>query len=78
MMPRYADGGPAGPADRTTCKEFRQSFQPDYGAGTIIMKPEFFAEVDDGRITLTFHFWSGKRITHYLTKSGTTVTGSTT
>jgi endoglucanase len=78
MEAEYADGSPAGPANWTTYKEFWQNFQPDYSAGTIIMKPEFFAEVNDGRITLTFHFWSGKQITYYVTKSGTTVTGATT
>ncbi|TMR21317.1 cellulase [Nonomuraea turkmeniaca] len=78
MEAKYADGSPAGPANWTTYKEFWQNFQPDYSAGTIIMKPEFFAEVNDDRITLTFHFWSGKQITYYVTKSGTTVTGATT
>ncbi len=42
------------------------------------VKPEFFAEVNDGRVTLTFHFRSGAQITYFITKSGTTVTGSTT
>ena len=50
------DGSPAGPANWTPYKEFWSNFQPDYSAGTIILKPEFFAEVNDGRVTLTFHF----------------------
>nr|WP_225311950.1 cellulase family glycosylhydrolase [Microbispora cellulosiformans] len=78
MEAKYADGSPAGPANWTSYKEFWASFQPDYTANTIILKPEFFAEVNDGRVTLTFHFWSGTKITYYITKSGTTVTGSTT
>ncbi|MET8761923.1 cellulase family glycosylhydrolase [Lentzea sp. NPDC004782] len=77
MEAKYADGRPAGPANWTTFKEFWQNFQPDYAAGGMILKPEFFAEVADGRVTLTFHFWSGTQITYYLTKSGTSVTGST-
>jgi len=77
MDAKYADGRPAGPANWTTFKEFWQNFQPDYAAGGMILKPEFFAEVADGRVTLTFHFWSGTQITYYLTKSGTSVTGST-
>ncbi|MFC6084889.1 cellulase family glycosylhydrolase [Sphaerisporangium aureirubrum] len=77
MEAKYADGSGAGPANWTTYKEFWSSFQPDYTAGTIILKPEFFAEVNDGRVTLTFHFWSGKQVTYYITKSGTTVTGAT-
>lgn len=52
--------------------------QPDYNANTIILKLEFFNEVNDRRVTLTFHFWSGTQVTYYITKSGTSVTGSTT
>ncbi|MFC5827999.1 cellulase family glycosylhydrolase [Nonomuraea insulae] len=78
MEAKYADGSPAGPANWTPYKEFWQHFQPDYNANTIILKPEFFAEVNDGPVTLTFHFWSGTQITYHLTKSGTTVTGSAT
>ncbi|MFF0306933.1 cellulase family glycosylhydrolase [Streptosporangium sp. NPDC004379] len=77
MEAKYADGSPAGPANWTPYKHFWEHFQPDYTANTIILKPEFFAEVNDGRVTLTFHFWSGTKITYNITKSGTTVTGST-
>ncbi len=28
-------------------------------------------------MTLTFHYWSGTKVTYYVTKSGTTVTGTT-
>jgi endoglucanase len=76
MEARYADGSPAGPANWTTYKEFWTHFQPDLSAGTILLKPEFFAEVNDGAVTLTFHFWSGTQITYRLTRSGSTVTGS--
>ncbi|WDZ87828.1 cellulase family glycosylhydrolase [Micromonospora cathayae] len=76
MEATYADGSPAGPANWTPYKEFWSTFQPDYSANTILLKPEFFAEVNDGPVTLTFHFWSGTKITYRLTKSGTTVTGS--
>ncbi|TNH31733.1 cellulase [Micromonospora orduensis] len=76
MEAKYADGSPAGPANWTSYKEFWSNFQPDYTANTIIMKPEFFAEVNDGAVTLTFHFWSGTKITYRVTKSGTSVTGS--
>lgn len=78
MEARYADGSAAGPANWTTYKEFWSNFQPDYGANTIILKPEFFAEVRDGAVTLTFHFWSGTQITYRVTKTGTSVTGSAT
>lgn len=43
-----------------------------------LLRPAFFAEVNDNaRVALTFHFWSGTRVTYFVTKSGSTVTGST-
>jgi aryl-phospho-beta-D-glucosidase BglC (GH1 family) len=55
--------------------------------GTTSMPTDFFTEevdkvrvptVNDGaRVTLTFHFWSGAKATYYITKNGTSVTGST-
>ncbi|MDX3659021.1 cellulase family glycosylhydrolase [Streptomyces sp. ID05-26A] len=75
MEAKYADGSPAGPANWTSFKEFWQHFQPDHGSGAIILKPEFFAEVADGGVTLTFHFWSGTRTTYTITRSGTAVSG---
>ncbi|BEL04047.1 hypothetical protein Q0Z83_022380 [Actinoplanes sichuanensis] len=72
----YADGSPAGPADWTTYKQFWEHFQPDYTANVIILKEAFFAEVDDGPVTLTFHFWSGASTTYRISRSGTTVTGA--
>ncbi len=78
MEARYADGSIAGPYNWTSFKEFWTHFQPDSNAGTIILKPEFFNEVNDGaRVTLTFHFWSGTQVTYYVTKTGSSVTGST-
>ncbi|MEU1888888.1 cellulase family glycosylhydrolase [Micromonospora rifamycinica] len=76
MEAKYADGSGAGPANWTSYKEFWTHFQPDYSANTILLKPEFFAEVNDGPVTLTFHFWSGTQITYRITKSGSSVTGS--
>jgi endoglucanase len=77
MEAKYADGANAGPADWTSFKQFWAHFQPDYAAGRLILKPEFFAELRDGRVTVTFHFWSGTRITYYITKNGDAVTGGT-
>jgi endoglucanase len=55
--------------------------------GTTSMPTDFFTEVidnvrvpavrDGARVTLTLHFWSGTRVTYYVTKNGTSVTGST-
>ena len=78
MEARYADGSNAGPHNWTSFKEFWVTFQPDYNANGIILKPEFFNEVNDGaRVTLTFHFWSGTQISYFVTKSGSSVTGTT-
>ncbi|WP_170231924.1 hypothetical protein [Saccharothrix saharensis] len=44
----------------------------------LISEPEFSAEPDHGRTTLTFHAWSGTQVTHHITKSSTAVAGSTT
>ncbi|MFG3339960.1 cellulase family glycosylhydrolase [Glycomyces sp. NPDC048151] len=77
MEAKYADGTNAGPADWTSYKEYWQHFQPDYSAGTTLLKTAFFDEVDDDRpVTLTFHFWGGGTVSYEITKSGTTVTGS--
>ncbi|GAA1314269.1 cellulase family glycosylhydrolase [Saccharothrix xinjiangensis] len=76
MEAKYADGTPAGPANWTTFKEFGHIFEPDYAAGRLILKPDFFTEVKDGPVQLTFHFWSGAQTTYRITKSGTAVTGS--
>lgn len=77
MEATYADGSFAGPHTWTSFKECDVAFALDYAAGGIVLKPEFFAEVNDGaRVTLTFHFWSGTTVTYYVTKSGSTVTGT--
>ncbi|MFC8799581.1 cellulase family glycosylhydrolase [Promicromonospora sp. NPDC057138] len=75
MEATYADGSNAGPASWTSYKQFDVTFSPDYAARTITLTPDFFAEVNDGRVDLTFHFWSGDTVTYTLTKTGTTVTG---
>ncbi|MFD6141614.1 cellulase family glycosylhydrolase [Promicromonospora sp. NPDC060271] len=76
MEAKYADGTNAGPHSWTSYKEFDVAFAPDYPAGTIRLTPAFFAEVNDGTVNLTFHFWSGDTVTYTLTKTGTQVTGT--
>ncbi|WP_454859434.1 cellulase family glycosylhydrolase [Promicromonospora soli] len=76
MEAKYSDGSNAGPQSWTSYKEFDVTFRPDYEAGTITLTPELFAEVNDGTVNLTFHFWSGDTLTYTLTKTGTTVTGT--
>jgi endoglucanase len=75
MEAKYADGSNAGPQNWTSYKQFDVTFSPDYAARTITLTPDFFAEVNDGRVNLTFHFWSGDTVRYTLTKSGSTVTG---
>ncbi|WP_410534818.1 cellulase family glycosylhydrolase [Streptomyces sp. KL2] len=78
MEAKYADGTNAGPHDWTSYKEFDRAFAPDYAGGATVLTSDFFAEVRDGaRVTLTFHYWSGATVTYHVTKSGTSVTGTT-
>jgi len=78
MEARYADGSNAGPHNWTSFKEFDVAFAPSYGSNTITLTSAFFNEVNNGqRVTLTFHFWSGTRVTYFVTESGTSVTGTT-
>jgi aryl-phospho-beta-D-glucosidase BglC (GH1 family) len=77
MEAKYADGTYAGPHDWTAFKEFWAAFRPDYTAGTISLTPDFFNAVrDDEPVTLTFHFWGGGTVDYTITKTGTTVTGT--
>ncbi|MEV0609527.1 cellulase family glycosylhydrolase [Polymorphospora rubra] len=78
MEATYTDGSNAGPHNWTPFKEFDHTFAPNYTANNIVLKPEFFAEVNDNsRVTLRFHFWSGEIVTYYVTRSGGNVTGTT-
>ncbi|MEV6237600.1 cellulase family glycosylhydrolase [Lentzea sp. NPDC051838] len=78
MEAKYDDGSNAGPQDWTSFKEFDYTFTPNYTDGRTRLKPEFFAAVrDNARVILTFHYWSGAKVTYYVTKSGSTVTGTT-
>ncbi|WP_207931147.1 hypothetical protein [Streptomyces sp. 8K308] len=41
--------------------EYGRTFTPNYAAGHITLKQDFFADVNDNpTVTLTFHFWSGE------------------
>lgn len=78
MEARYADGTNAGPANWTSFQQFSTAFAPDYTANTITMTPAFFDSVTDGApVTLTFHFWSGATVSYQVTRSGSSVTGTT-
>jgi len=78
MQSTYADGSGAGPASWTAYQQFDTAFTPDYANGAIVLPAAYVSSLTDGaRVTLTFHFWSGATATYYVTKSGSTVTGST-
>jgi aryl-phospho-beta-D-glucosidase BglC (GH1 family) len=78
MEAKYDDGTNAGPNDWTSFKEFDRTFTPDYAGGRTAVTSEFFAAVkNDSRVTLTFHYWSGTKVTYYVTRSGSAVAGAT-
>ncbi|MDT0346949.1 cellulase family glycosylhydrolase [Streptomyces litchfieldiae] len=63
MKAVYADGTNAGPHNWTSYKEYGRTFTPNYAAGQITLKQDFFAEVNDiSTVTLTYT----------LTRTGTT------
>lgn len=78
MEAKYADGGNAGPTSWTPYQQFNTAFAPDKAKEAIRLTPAFLDAVKgDARVKLTFHFWSGATTTYYVTKSGSTVTGTT-
>ncbi|KOV82815.1 cellulase family glycosylhydrolase [Nocardia sp. NRRL S-836] len=77
MEARYDDGTNAGPHDWTPFKEYDRAFAPDHTDGRTTLTAEFFAAVRDGaRVTLTFHYWSGAKVTYHVTRTGDSVTGT--
>ncbi|GGF90340.1 endoglucanase [Paenibacillus albidus] len=72
----YAAGGNAGPQDWTSYKEFGYTFSPAYDTGGIKLLPDFFKDVKDGEVKLTFHFWNGDKIQYKIVKNGTSVVGT--
>ncbi len=73
----YADGSNAGPADWTAFQEFNNNFRPDYTGNAITLTNTFLASLrDNAPVTLTFHFYSGAKVTYHVTRSGTSVTGT--
>ncbi|MEJ8306110.1 cellulase family glycosylhydrolase [Saccharibacillus sacchari] len=70
----YTSGGNAGPQNWTSFKEFETAFSPTSNA--IKLQPAFFNETNNGTVKLTFHFWSGEKVTYTINKNGTNVTGT--
>lgn len=77
MQSVYPDGSNAGQASWTAYQEYGSSFSADYANRDIVLTSAFLDSLTDGsRVSLTFHFWSGATATYYVTKPGSTVTGS--
>ncbi|MGZ3144775.1 cellulase family glycosylhydrolase [Lentzea chajnantorensis] len=77
MEAKYDDGTFAGPHDWTSFKEYDRAFTPNYSESRTRLTAEFFAAVRDGaRVTLTFHYWSGAKVTYHVTRTGDTASGS--
>lgn len=70
----YTSGGNAGPQNWTSFKEFETAFSPTSNA--IKLQPAFFNETNNGTVKLTFHFWSGEKVTYTINKNGSSVTGT--
>ncbi|WP_229702537.1 X2-like carbohydrate binding domain-containing protein [Streptomyces albiflavescens] len=78
MESKYAEGGNAGPLDWTPYQQFTKAFSPSYTGNGISLTHDFLDSLRDGaRVNLTFHFWSGAKVTYHVTKSGGAVIGTT-
>ncbi|GAA3263860.1 cellulase family glycosylhydrolase [Nonomuraea helvata] len=76
MEATYADGTNAAPHDWTSYKEYGRTYSPDYAGDSIRLLKDFLGVMREGApLTLTFHFWSGAKVTYQVTRSGDTVTG---
>ena len=76
MEALYEDGTAAGPQNWTTYKEFGKTFKPNYTDQTLTITSDFFAETNNGQVTLKVHFLSGEVVTYTIVKSENTVTGT--
>ncbi|MFF4394327.1 cellulase family glycosylhydrolase [Streptomyces sp. NPDC001480] len=77
MEATYDDGSNAGPASWTPYQQWDTAFSA-YTGDSIKLTSDFVDSLkDDSRVTLTFHFWSGASVTYRVTKTGSTVTGTT-
>lgn len=77
MEAKYADGTNAAPHDWTSYKEYGRSYSPAYADNSIRLLKELVSQMRENTpLTLTFHFWSGAKVTYQVTRSGDTVTGT--
>ncbi|MFJ9711661.1 cellulase family glycosylhydrolase [Streptomyces sp. NPDC101234] len=72
-----SDGGNAGPASWTPYQQWDSAFTA-YTGDSVKLTADFVNSLKDGSpATLTFHFWSGATVTYHVTRTDTTVTGTT-
>ncbi|MFC8142518.1 X2-like carbohydrate binding domain-containing protein [Streptomyces paradoxus] len=77
MEAKYDDGTNAGPANWTSYQQWDAAFTA-YTGDSVKLTRDFVSSLkDNARVTLTFHFWSGAKVTYQVTKAGSTVTGTT-
>lgn len=77
MEAKYADGTNAAPHDWTSFKEYGRAYSPDYAGSSIRLLKDLVSQMRDNTpLTLTFHFWSGAKLTYQVTRTGDTVTGT--
>lgn len=78
LLVRHPDGTPAGPTTWSAYQQFDTAFSPACTKNVVSLPSAFLNALKDGtRVQLTFHFWSGATATYYVTRSGTSVTGTT-
>ncbi|MFF5968682.1 cellulase family glycosylhydrolase [Streptomyces collinus] len=76
MEATYDDGTNAGPANWTSYQQWDTAFTA-YTGDSVKLTPDFVTSLkDNARVTLTFHFWSGAKVTYHVTKAGSTITGT--
>jgi len=65
---RYVGKGSPYPGDATwtAFKQYDINFAPDYANGTVVIKPAFFAPTTNEAVELTFHMWSGRKLSYRL------------
>ncbi|MCG5220321.1 cellulase family glycosylhydrolase [Streptosporangium soli] len=77
MEAKYADGTNAAPHDWTSYKEYGRAYSPDYAGNSIRLLKDLVSQMRENTpLTLTFHFWSGAKLTYQVTRTGDTITGS--
>lgn len=82
MEARYGEKGAPfpGPAEWTAFKEHSTAYLPDYANNSIKLTKAFFAATSNEPVNLTFHMWSGRKLSYRLSfqPGGSVVSDPTT